>query len=383
MTGTPAEVGTPVELEAVALGDWDRLVVDRPGGHVLQSLAWARHRAATGWRAHHLRFPDDVGVLALVRPWPLAPGAGAYIPRGPIPAADPPEATAARLVAVTAWLAERGVDVVATDAELPADGPYRALLSEAGFRPIEELQPGRHRLSIELPPGTDEDTIARGVAKSTRQRFRAAEKGGLRVVRFDARMPLGPGDGFAADDAPGALDAALGRAYDLVTATGTRRGFRLEGRDGYLRWWREAFDAGHMVLLEARDTGADDQAVAELILYRHGERLSTALSGDRADARDRHPGAFHLLRWRAIQLAVREGCAEMDMGGVDVAGAREEPKPGDPMWGLYEHKRSFGARWVNLAGAHERVIDPRGYALGRAGLRAAGAVRLVRRRLGR
>ena len=33
-----------------------------------------------------------------------------------------------------------------------------------------------------------------------------------------------------------------------------------------------------------------------------------------------------------------------------------EPAGDDPMSGLYEHKRSFGARWVELTGAHERVL---------------------------
>jgi lipid II:glycine glycyltransferase (peptidoglycan interpeptide bridge formation enzyme) len=84
---------------------------------------------------------------------------------------------------------------------------------------------------------------------------------------------------------------------------------------------------------------------------------------------------LHLLRWRAIQLAVREGCTEMDLGGVDVAGARREPVEGEPMYGLYQHKRSFGGTWVELTGAHERVADGRGYALGRAAMRVQRVLR--------
>lgn len=249
-------IGHPVELGPAGLGDWDRLTVDRPGGHVLQSMAWARHRVATGWRAHFLGFEDGVGVMALVRPWPWVPGSGAYVPRGPIPATDAPDVTVARLAATAAWLAEQGVDVVASDAEIPAEGPYRSLLGGLGWRPIEELQPARHRMSLDLPPGIDEDQVARGVTKSTRQRMRQAERGSLRIVRFDARTGSAPGDGFVVDEDPGALDAALGRAYDLAASTGGRRGFRLEPRPGYLRWWGEAHAAGHLVLLEARDTAA-------------------------------------------------------------------------------------------------------------------------------
>jgi lipid II:glycine glycyltransferase (peptidoglycan interpeptide bridge formation enzyme) len=61
----------------------------------------------------------------------------------------------------------------------------------------------------------------------------------------------------------------------------------------------------------------------------------------------------------------------MDLGGVDVAGARHEPKEGEPMYGLYQHKRSFGAEWIELPGAHERVIRPLRYTLGRVMARVA------------
>jgi lipid II:glycine glycyltransferase (peptidoglycan interpeptide bridge formation enzyme) len=61
----------------------------------------------------------------------------------------------------------------------------------------------------------------------------------------------------------------------------------------------------------------------------------------------------------------------MDLGGVDVAGARREPREGEPMWGLYQHKRSFGGEWLELTGAQERIIDGGLYKVGRLAARAA------------
>jgi hypothetical protein len=69
----------------------------------------------------------------------------------------------------------------------------------------------------------------------------------------------------------------------------------------------------------------------------------------------------------------------MDLGGADVAGARRPPEPGEPTYGLYEHKRSFGAQWVALAGAQERVARAWRYAAGRT---AARAVRVLARGTG-
>ena len=359
-----------------APGDWDARVVDRPGGHVYQSRAWAEHRLSSGWRPVFLSSAASA-VLALTRPWPILGGGSAYLPRGPVPGGDG-AVTAATLTAAAGELAAHGLDVVAADPEVPAtDEAFRSAIHRAGFRPIDEIQPSRHRVTLPLGEGTDEATAFGAISKSTRQRIRKAEPS-LRIVRFDARVaPDGAGEGFvsAADDAAPALD----RFYGLLRETGDRRGFGFGPRREFVGWWRRALRAGHLVYLEARAADAD-QVVAGLIMYRHGGRLSTVHSGDHASTRREHPGALHLLRWRAIQLAVREGCAEMDLGGVDVPGARREPREGEPMYGLYQHKLSFGGRWLELTGAHELVVRPRRYATGRV---VDGVIRRVSRAAGR
>ena len=55
----------------------------------------------------------------------------------------------------------------------------------------------------------------------------------------------------------------------------------------------------------------------------------------------------------------------MDLDGADLAGARRIPEPSDRSYGLYQHKKSFGAEWVELTGAHERVARPMRYLAGR------------------
>jgi lipid II:glycine glycyltransferase (peptidoglycan interpeptide bridge formation enzyme) len=315
---------------------------------------------------------DTFGVLALSRPWPVVGGGSAYIPRGPITAGSPPDAVAGRLAALTEYLAGAGIDVVASDTEIPVDTGYPDRLRAAGFHPIEEIQPSRHRVSLSLD-GVDEDAGFEAISKSTRQRIRKAEKDGIAVVRHDGRLPAGGvGDGFATPREP--TDVALDRFYDLLLETGERLQFTFGPRESFVAWWRAAHRAGHLVLLEARSPDGGPQA--GLLLYRHGERLSTVHSGDHAAARQDHPGALHLLRWRAIQLAIRERRSEMDLGGADIAGARREPREGEPMWGLYQHKLSFGGHWLELTGAHERVIRPNRY---RAGRLASRAMRLLGR----
>ncbi len=367
--------GYPREATWAERADWDVRTVRTPGGHVYQSTVWGDQRARLGWQPLYLVLDVDHAALVLLRPFALIGGASAYIPRGPVvgPDDDPGEA-AGRVAALSAWLAGRGVAVVATDAEVPAARTaYGRGLRSAGFHPIPEIQPSRHRVSIELAQDTDDDAVRAGVAKSTRQRIVAAERDGIIVERHDTGGWSGAHPLFQAPTRSAA--DALGEFATLLEQTGERVGFTFGPREVFIDWWIAAHAAGMLVYLDARDEADPSRTLGGLILYRHGERLSTVHSGDAPGVRETHPGVMHLLRWRAIQLAIREGCAEMDLGGVDVGPDHAEPGEGAPMAGLYEHKRSFGARWIEMTGAHERVTRPLPYAIGRFTSRVARVIR--------
>lgn len=361
----------PREATEAELADWDRLTVQSPGGHVYQSRAWAEQRTRLGWRPLHVMLDADHAALVLLRPFPLVGGASAYVPRGPVVApGEALDAAAARVAALGDWLADRGVDVVATDAEVPtADPAYGQALRAAGYQPIPEIQPSRHRVSLTLPAGSDDEAARAGLSKSTRQRIDKAEGEGVVLHRYDTAGWDGGEPLFLPPTRP--LAEVLGGFATLLEGTGERRGFRFGPRDVFIDWWTAAHAAGLLVYLEARDVADPQRALGGLILYRHGERLSTVHSADAPGVRDTHPGVMHLLRWRAIQLAIREDRTEMDLGGVDIGPDHAEPAKGDPMAGLYEHKRSFGATWVEMTGAYERVIQPSRYAIGRVAARVA------------
>ncbi len=366
---TAVREATPAELL-----EWDRSTVHAPGGHVYQSMAWAEQRRRLGWQPLHVMLGDERGALVLLRPFPWVGGASAYVPRGPIVhPRDANDEIAARITALADWLGTRGVAVVATDAEIPAarTGVRDAVL-RAGFHAIPEIQPSRHRVSLSLAIDTDDAAVRAGVTKSTRQRISAAERQAVVITRYDTAGWRGNHPLFVEPARP--LSAALDQFAGLLERTGQRRGFRFGPKAVFVDWWTAAHAAGLLVYLEAHDDTEPDRPLGGLILYRHGERLSTVHSADAPGTRDTHPGVMHLLRWRAIQLAIREGRTEMDLGGVDVGPDHREPLPGDPMAGLYEHKRSFGAAWVEMLGAHERIIRPWHYRMGRLTSRAARVV---------
>ncbi len=354
---------------------WDSLTVDVGDGDVKQSLAWAEHRGTAGWTAHFLATDDGGYVLALGRRRPIVGGGRLYLPRGPVAAGATDTVRADRLAAIAGWARASGYDEILADAEVRADTGYGGLVRDRGFVAIEELEPSRHRMATPIPAGITEAEMREAIEPRARQPFTAAERKGHRVIRHDLVLSGGPGEGFEAPaDAEGiATQAAFERFHDLLASTGERRGFRIGSRAAAAAWWTAALAAGHLVHLEIR--GADDVYLGGAIFMRHGTRLSYAHAADVTERRSTHPGVAHLGLWRALQLAIREGRTELDLGGVDIAGARGVPAPGDPMYGLYKFKRAFLGEWVEQVGAQAMTLRP---TTRRIGMALSSAARLVR-----
>jgi len=334
---------------------WDQSVVAPAGGHVLQSRAWAEHRAGQGWQPRFITFDDGRSVLLLMRRQSPLPGFAAYAPRGPISAGDGAAAVAERAIALANWAAIEGCRVLTVDPELDASADYDRLLAGRGFGEREEIQASRHRMLVALGQGVDEDELLGRMTKSARQRIRAAERAGT-VVEMDEQGQALPDLARMLGDAAETKHFYMGNVAPLVA------------------WWRRALAADPARLWVARNEGA---VVGALLAYAQGGHFATAYSADDRSSRDRLQGTMHLLRWRLIQAALAAGHPYADLGGVDVAGARRLPGEGEPTYGLYEHKRSLGAEWTESAAAHEIVLRPLSQRLAVA----VGAVRgLVGRR---
>lgn len=363
------------------LADWDSHTVDVPGGDVFQSLEYGEYRSRHGWRPHFLAFDDGFRALAISRPWPWIGGGGAYFPRGPVSAGEPVGRTADRLRAAADWLSSHGIDVVSSDSEIRAETGYAALLAGRGFRPIEEIQVARHRVGV--PLGTDEAAQFALIGQTSRNLIRRAERQDVRVMRFDARAAElatdGSDEGFeipAGALEPGTLERALRGFYVALGVTADRRGFRglLYNVNTFLDWSMHAISAGLAIYLEVR--APDGRMLAGALFHRHGERLTYGYAADVFEVRDEFPGAVRLLIWRGMQIALREGRTEMDLGGVDTPAARRRPEPGEEMHGLLAFKEAFGGQWVEQSGNHEWVARPWRYAAGRV---LAAVARRVRR----
>jgi lipid II:glycine glycyltransferase (peptidoglycan interpeptide bridge formation enzyme) len=197
---------------------------------------------------------------------------------------------------------------------------------------------------VPLPAGTTEVELLARMTKSARQRIRAAEAAGTAIE----------------------LEAGAERLPELMRLLGQAaeaKHFGVGAKAALLAWWQRAMAAGHARLLLAHD---DDVVVGAMLVYDHGRHLATAYSADDRAHRQRLPGTMHLLRWRLLQQALARGDTFVDLGGVDVPGARREPRPDEPTYGLYQHKHSLGAVFTPSAAAHEIVLRPWAQRLARA-----------------
>jgi lipid II:glycine glycyltransferase (peptidoglycan interpeptide bridge formation enzyme) len=336
---------------------WDEVAVRVPGGHVMQSSAWAAYRASSGWQPHFLTYQDGAVALALLRRSPLLPGVEAVVRRGPAHRDEPAEVGAGRAEGLVEWATSLGARDLFLDPERPQDPVYDSAMEAAGFAATDGLEPSIHVMRLELPAGSDEATLEAGLSKATRQRIRAAERAGTRVAEDPAGERL-----------PELLMLMRDRAGAL--------GIPLQSSDDFLTGWRILLQAGLARLLVADHDGG---LVGGLFLHRHGGIHATAYSADDASRREMLPGTMHLVRWTAIRDALREGAVAIELGGVDLPGHREPPKPGEPGRGLYEHKRGFGAVWVERAAPRRIVLRPGADRLARMRRALIDTVRRTRR----
>lgn len=312
---------------------WDDAAARGPGGHVMQSSAWAGIRERQGWTAEYLR---PAGAHALVL-WRHLPGGlrFGYCPRGPVAAPD--QLTDALRALATHARATKGALVLKVDPELTSEAAA-APLRDAGYRRGPDIQPVVATLLLSLggPAGTaaktDDDLLA-AMDKDTRWSIRQPEKRGVTIYQ-------------------GTTDEDLDAFYDLYSVTGRRAGFITRTASYYRTVWRTLIEAGLATLWLA---GHADRPVAGSMVWHCGDR-ELYMYGATNDAGRKVYAAYGLL-WRAMSEARQRGARTFDFGGIP----NDPSDASDPMHGPYLFKKGFGGSATHWAGAHDSVPRPLAY----------------------
>lgn len=332
---------------------WDDFAARSPGGHAMQSTAWARVRKAQGWRPEFVRVVDPL-PLALVLWRDVVPGRPiGYVPRGPIVAPHDTTGLRTALERLAAIARERNAIFLKVDPELSPEEAEFALRG-AGYRRAQDIQPVVATIHLDLSP--DEDALFAGLEKDTRWSVRQAAKRGVSI-----RGAIDVDDGL------------LRAFYDLYTTTGGRAGFITRTWSYYEKTWGTLIEDGLASLLVAY---IDEEPVAGTMVWRCGDR-ALYQTGATNDAGRKSYAAYSLL-WQCIIEAKRAGRTVFDMGGIPQNLERKD----DPMYGPYLFKRGFGGvvrRWVGAHDAVPRSLAYRAYLLAEpaytTALRLVGRVR--------
>ena len=304
---------------------WDDFVVSAGGRHA-QTVAWARVKAATSWRAERVEVHDHGCIVAggqiLTRRLPMVGQLG-YLDGGPI--VRDPSAVDALVDAIVATCRRsriRNLVVDLPEGSAALEGPLRS----TGFVSSEVKTGLAATLVVDLSK-TEDDLLAE-MRSSTRRNIRKGERAGT-VVR-------------------------LGRAEDLPIVAGLFGA--TAGRQGFIaadeRYVRTMYDVlhplGQCVIMIAEAGGEPVSAMlgivfGDRIVYKRG-----GWSGTNGDARPND-----VLHWEAMRWAKSAGLRHYDFDGIEpgVARAIATGTEGPEATHVTRFKLGFGGEVVLLPGS--------------------------------
>lgn len=334
---------------------WDAFVAASPQANVLQTVRWARLKAAFGWTADRVAWPAAgapvAGASLLFRRLPWGQTL-AYAPKGPLVDWGDTAQVTALLAALRGVCRSRRAALLKIEPDLPDTPELAACLARYGFRRSPQRVQPLSTIVIDLDGG--EEAILAHMKPKWRYNIRLAERKGVTVRQ-------------------GGLDD-LPAIRGLLEATGRRDGFAVHDL-AYYRTATELFGpAGAVTWLIAEREGRMLAAIA-VFACGAGAWYMWGASGDE----DRNLMPNHALQWEAIRWARAHGCIYYDLWGIpDEVGARPEAYA-EPeswgeggLWGVYRFKQGFGGRVVRFTGAWDLPLSAPGDALYRLALRLRG-----------
>jgi peptidoglycan pentaglycine glycine transferase (the first glycine) len=339
--------------QAPTTESWDAYVRGHPKATYLQTSAWGRVKAATGWSSvlvgSSSAADGTVGASVLTRPIPLLPWQFAYAPRGPL-------ADAWAAATHEAWLAEvrraagdggplARAAVLRMDPEVEASPEIEAALRTSGWSRAHDMQPRKTRI-VDLAP--DEDALWSELRKKWRQYVNKARSSGIAVRDVD----------------PSTEPSAFDTFHSVMREVSRRTALPLRSAATFRQVFDEFGKTGDSRLLFAEKGAGETQAV--LLLVKAGTRVVEPYGGmTDAGAESR---ANYLLKWEAIRTSREQGATSYDMWGLIGSG-------------IDHFKAGFGGREVEYIGAWDIALSPVGATAFRAAERGRQLFRSARRRV--
>lgn len=327
-------------LDEGSLQQYHTFLGASPTGDVLQSAAWARLKAGSGWTPHFFAGKNGTEIsaccLALERRLPRLPFGILYCPRGPVLDWQDAEGVRQMTDALYGLAKRRRCILVKVDPAITGDEARHALL-QAGFRPggsggFGGVQP-RCVMKLDLSEGLD--AAFNGFKPKWRYNIRLAERKGV-TVREGGREDL---DAF----------------YEVLLETARRDRFLVRGRQYFVQMWDELSKDGYIRLFL---TYHENRLIAGAILFILGRQAWYVYGASSNESRNVMPN--HLMQWRMMEAAAEAGCTVYDFRGVS---CREDGGEDDHLQGLNRFKAGFNADFVEYVGEYDLPVNSLMYSL--------------------
>lgn len=335
--------------DLISPADWDALIQQLPGAHILQSWEWARSKQQNGWSPSLFGWKGASGqplaaVMILRREFKLVPGLPLcvlYCPKGPTLDWSNPALVSQVLDFLQEYTQQQKAIQLKMDPDIVlgvgVPGTESCVESPEGTRMVSELQRRgwqfstdqiQFRNTVLIDIQRDEDTLLAAMKQKTRYNIRLAQRKGVSVRE-------------------GTLDD-LPLLYRMYAKTAVRDGFVIRHEAYYTTLWREFFEAHMASFLFAEFQNAP---IAAIVLF-HFAGVARYMFGMSLDAqRELMPN--HLLQWEGMRLAKRLGCHTYDMWG-----APDVFDESDSMWGVFRFKEGFNGTTTRHIGAWDFTTRP-------------------------
>jgi lipid II:glycine glycyltransferase (peptidoglycan interpeptide bridge formation enzyme) len=324
---------------------WDRFVSASDHGHYMQSHAWGEMQRHAGWEPHYLSLAEGgaprAAALLLSRSIPATGRKIFYTPRGPVGDSCAAEAYRELGAALQEYVRTNGGTFLRADPYLEESAALDATLSQGGFRkvPRDWSYWNAPKFVFWLDLLRAENEVFKGMATNSQKEVRAGYRKGV-------EYSIG-----GKEDLP--------EFYRLMQEMSTTKGIAVHDAAYYARLYEVMNRSCRLELFLAKFEG---RIISVGMSINYGTRAWLLYA-----ASDRQYFKLRINRnvqWEMMKWAHGIGCVRYDFRGTATG---DPPSPADPGYGVYEFKKSFGPRFVRLAGYYDLVTRPTWYSLFRLG----------------
>ncbi len=340
-----------MQLAGMDRQEWNNVILNLPGVHILQSWEWGEFKEKYGWKVNRFIWIDkkEGKILAAAQilertlhVFRIGPEVKIiYIPRGPLlvnlkdsllfnEVFEDLKRYARKQHAIfikidpEIIIENEETQKFQDNSQIVGDEIIQKLRVDGWHFSREQIQ-FKNTAWINLRPTDDE--ILEEMKQKTRYNLHLSERKGVRV-RLATK-----------DD--------LLYLYDLYVKTSVRDGFIIRPKEYYLSLWQNLFSQNMASGLIAE---VNRVPVAGLILF-HFARKAWYFYGMSSDLhREMMPN--YQLQWEAIRLAKKLGCEIYDLWG-----APDELDENDPMWGVFRFKQGLGGKLIKTIGAWDYPVN--------------------------